>query len=170
MHSKVEAKSESESKSQRVDAALKFMEKHKDMSARKTAEIFQISPSSISKRLLGQHKSLEERATERQSLTPTEEATLTKWALQYHAWGLPLQITQLKQFAFEILLKKKISNPQIGINRHLGFLKRNPQLEAKLSSPLDRKRMSAYTPENIQSFFDLFEQITTEHQIKPENM
>jgi len=89
MHSKNGLEPKSQSKSQRIDAALQFMQKHPDMSARKTAEIFQISPSTISKRLLGQHQSQDGRATERQSLTPTEEATLTKWALQYHAWGLP---------------------------------------------------------------------------------
>jgi DDE superfamily endonuclease len=94
---------------------------------------------------------------------------LTKWALQYHAWGLPLQISHLKQFALEILLRRKIPHPYIGKNWHLQFLTRNPQLKVKLSSPLDRSRMSSCTPENLKSFYDLYLQIVTEHQIKPAN-
>ena len=52
-----------------------------------------------SRRQLGRVNSQEQWATQRQLLTPIGEATLTKWALQYHAWGLPLQISHLKQFA-----------------------------------------------------------------------
>jgi hypothetical protein len=39
---KFRRKLKSESKSRRVDAALQFMEMHKDMSATKTAQIFEI--------------------------------------------------------------------------------------------------------------------------------
>jgi hypothetical protein len=105
-----------------------------------------------------------------QLLAVTEEEVLAKWALQYHAWGLPLQIRHLRQFALEILVQKKIHNPIIGKHWHLQFLSRNPSLKVKLSSPIDRKRVAACTPENLQSFFDLLVQIVTENKISKRNI
>jgi hypothetical protein len=99
-----------------------------------------------------------------------EEEVLTKWALKYYSWSLPLQIRHLKQFALEILKRRNINNPHIGQHWHKQFLARNPSLKVKLSSPLNRNRVTACTPENIKSFFDLFEKITHENQIKTRNI
>jgi hypothetical protein len=169
MHAKALQKPKSETKSRRIDAAVKFLQEHEDMSLRKAAQIFDVAHTSISRRQLGHVNSQEQWAAQRQLLTPIEEETLTKWALQYHAWGLPLQISHLKQFALEILLKRKTPHPHIGKHWHLQFLNRNPRLKVKLSSPLDRSRMSACTPKNLKDFYDLYHEIITTHQIQAEN-
>jgi hypothetical protein len=75
--------SQYETKSRRLDAAVAFLQRYPDISHRKAATIYNVNPSSIDKRLSGQTRSQETSAVERQSLTPTEEAVLTKWALQY---------------------------------------------------------------------------------------
>jgi hypothetical protein len=85
MHAKALQKPKSESKSRCIDAAAKFLQEHKDMSLRKAAEIFQVAHTSVSRRQLGHVNSQEQWAAQRQLLTPAEEETLTKWALQYHA-------------------------------------------------------------------------------------
>jgi len=160
----------SKSKSRRLDEAVAFMERHPDMSARQTATIYQVHPSSISKRLSRQVKSFEVAAQEKQSLTPMEEEVLSKWVIQYWAWELPLQIRHLNEFALEILLRKRISNPVIGKNWHLALLRRNPTIKPKLSSPLDRSHIAACTPDNLKSFFDLYLKITHEKKIKKGNI
>jgi hypothetical protein len=146
------------------------------MSARKAAQIHKYHPSSISKRLTGKSKSQALWAKARQLLTPVEEDILAKWALQYHAWGLPLGIRHLRQFAVEILVRKNTANgkntanPIIGKHWHRQFLARNPSLKLKLSSPIDRCRVAACNPDNIKSFFDLFTQITKENNIATHNI
>ena len=72
----------SETESRRVDAAVAFLKRYPDISARKAATIYNVNPSSIQKRLLGQTRPQEISARGKQSLTPTEEEVLTKWALQ----------------------------------------------------------------------------------------
>ena len=85
MHSKSTLSALSKSKSQRIGEALTFMRKYPDVSARKATQVYDITPSSISKRLAGKSHSQEAYATSQQLLTPVEEQVLTKWALQYHA-------------------------------------------------------------------------------------
>jgi hypothetical protein len=80
----------SETKSHRVDEVVTFVKRHPVISARKAATIYNVNPSSIDKRLLGQTRSKEVYAQVQQSLTPVKEDVLAKWALQYWAWGLPL--------------------------------------------------------------------------------
>jgi hypothetical protein len=158
-----------ETKSRRLDAAVAFLKRYPDISISKAASIYTIDPTSIRKRLSGKIRSQEVCAQQRQSLTPIEEV-LSKWALQYWAWGLPLTIANLKQFALEILQRKQVSNPQIGKNWHLRFLTRNATIKTKLSSPLDRSRVSACIPDNMKSFFNLFKKIVLDNQIKTENI
>src|SRR5271154_2790275 len=47
----------SKSKSQRIDEALTFMSKYPDKSARKAAQVYDINPSSVRKRLAGKSHS-----------------------------------------------------------------------------------------------------------------
>jgi hypothetical protein len=51
MHAKALQKPKSETKSRRIDAAVK--QEHKDMSLRKAAQIFDVAHTSISRRQLG---------------------------------------------------------------------------------------------------------------------
>jgi hypothetical protein len=55
------------------------------MSLRIAAQNFDVTHTSISRSQLGHVNSQEQWAAQRQLLTPIEKATLTKWALQYHA-------------------------------------------------------------------------------------
>jgi hypothetical protein len=137
MHSKVTRKTLPKGKSQRINKALEFLRKHPIMSARKTAQIYNCDPSSISKHLAGKTKSQTSWAKARQLLSPVKEEVLTKWALQYYAWGLPLQIRHLQQLAIKILTQKDpTTKVAIGKHWYSYFLARNPTLKLKLSSPI----------------------------------
>jgi predicted HTH transcriptional regulator len=54
---KLSQKSQPESSSERVDKAVSYIRKHPKISARKTATIFKVDASSISKRLAGKTRS-----------------------------------------------------------------------------------------------------------------
>jgi hypothetical protein len=69
MHAKALQKPKSETKSRRIDAAIKFLQEHKDMSLRKAAQIFDVAHTSISRRQLGHVNSQEQWAAQRQLLT-----------------------------------------------------------------------------------------------------
>jgi hypothetical protein len=96
-----------------------------------------------------------------------------KWVVQYHFWGLPFRIYHLKQFAVEILSKNAESStslPHIGKNWHFGFLNRHQTIKKKLSQPIDRNRLTACTPANLESFYKLLKQIVNENRIKLRNI
>jgi hypothetical protein len=157
-------------KSARIDAALKFHAEYPDFPLTQVASIHNCDPSSINKRLRGTTKSKIIEAQNRQILSPTEEQVLVKWAFQYHQWGLPLRIYHLDQFALEILHRRASdTSPSIGVNWHKSFLKRHDEIKRKLSQPIDRNRLAACTPENLNSFYSLYTEIITTHSIKLRN-
>jgi exopolyphosphatase/pppGpp-phosphohydrolase len=150
-------------RSARFDAALQFHQDFPEIPLTEVAYIHNCDRSSINKRLRGTTKSHTIAAQNRQVLSPAEEQVLVKWAIQYHQWGLPLRVYHLDQFAFKILLRKAqsgVSSPYIGTNWHLSFLQRHPEIKRKLSQPIDRNRVTACTPANLTTFYQLYIQIT----------
>jgi hypothetical protein len=67
-----------ETKYRCVDASAMFLKRYPNISAWKAATIYNINPSSINKRLLGQIRPQEISARDKQSLTPIKEEVLTK--------------------------------------------------------------------------------------------
>jgi helix-turn-helix, Psq domain len=108
------------SKDERVKLAVRECSKENGLSARKAAKIYRIAPSTITRRLNEQTDSRRAVAQSQQLLTPVEEDTIVKWALQYYKWGLLLGIRHLRQFATEILLRKQRQSGSNGSASHIG--------------------------------------------------
>jgi transposase len=161
-------------KDERVKRAVRECSKEDGLSARKAAKIYQIAPSTITRRLNKQTDSRRAVAQSQQLLTPIEEDTIVKWGLQYSKWGLPLGIRHLCQFATEILLRKQrqsgsnSSIPRIGVQRHQRLLSRNPEIKCVIADGLDRAHAAAMLiTELFELFFELFDSLVQNYKIAP---
>ena len=159
---------ETMSSSARIDLAIEYLKEFPHESLRNCGRIFNCHHSSISGRIKELHQSADLYYTSRQKLSPQEEACLVKWATQYSAWGLPLQIKTLNQFALEIL-RRRVPDGMIGKNWYLSFLNRNPQLKIKLSRPRDYNRHIACDPTQVKEYLDLLHKLVKDYNIQPEN-
>jgi DNA invertase Pin-like site-specific DNA recombinase len=83
------------SKQERIEKAVAECLRDSSLSARKAAQIYKISHTTITRRIheLSRPKKLIDQS--RQLLTPVEERTLVRWVIQYYKWGLPLAFKQI---------------------------------------------------------------------------
>jgi hypothetical protein len=86
-----------------------------------------------------------------------EEAVIVKYIQLAYQQGFPLTIASLRDMANEILLEKG-SHAPIGVNWHLKFLKRHPELRSALSRPIDKQRIMSEDPDVFIYFFRVFEE------------
>lgn len=71
-------------KAERIEKAVQACREHSRITARKAAKIFGISHTIISRRMDGLTKAPQAAHEHEQVLTPVEEQTLIKWAIQYY--------------------------------------------------------------------------------------
>jgi DDE superfamily endonuclease/helix-turn-helix, Psq domain/Tc5 transposase DNA-binding domain len=164
------------SKAERIEKAVKACIENRKMTARKAEKIYNVSHTTILRRIKGESKAKRRSHTHQQLLTPVEERTLVKWVVQYYKWGLPLNLKYLRQYATEILLRKCLqpySNfvPLIGENWHHKFLNRNPEIKQILARGLDRTRASAaLKSETFTEYFELYRSLQQKYAIAPQDI
>jgi hypothetical protein len=83
-----------------------------------------------------------------QKLSPVEEAILVEYSVKCYNQGFLLRICNLNDFANK-LLRNRDSTERVGVNWHLAFFRRYPEIEIKYSRPIDKQRIRA---ENSDEF------------------
>jgi D-alanyl-D-alanine carboxypeptidase len=78
------------SKEERIEKAIAACTQETRLSARKAGKIYNIAPSTITRRLNEQTKPKSRSHQSKQLLTPVEERTLVRWVIQYYKWGYHL--------------------------------------------------------------------------------
>jgi DDE superfamily endonuclease/helix-turn-helix, Psq domain len=165
------------SKAERVEAAVRDCRQENGLTARKAAKIYRIAPSTITRRLKQLTSSRGSHSQRQQLLTPVEERTIIKWAIQYYKWGLPLGLKHLRQFATEILLRKQpqqrrqSSPPSLGLNWHKKLLFRNPEIKRVVARGLDRSRASTMLKKEIfEEYFELYNSLRQKYNILDQDL
>jgi hypothetical protein len=95
------------SKSERIEKAAAACTADHRLTARQAEKIYQVTYTTITRRLKQLTKSKKLSNQWQQLLTSVEECTLVKWAVQYYKWKLLLSARHLRQFAVEIQLRKR---------------------------------------------------------------
>jgi hypothetical protein len=153
-------------KGERIELAVAACSRENGPSARKAAKVYDVAPSTITRRLNHSVQSATSVHQSRQRLSPTEEQVVIQKAIHYYESGLPLGIRHLHEFANEILTRKDPDAPEIGQNWHKKLLARNPLLERVLSRPPDRVRTTVVTRKNtLEGFFKLYSELRKTHGI-----
>jgi DDE superfamily endonuclease/helix-turn-helix, Psq domain len=163
------------SKSERIEKAVEACSKDDRLTARKASKIYKCAHTTISRRLKEISKPKKITGQQLQLLSPVEERTIVKWAIQYYKWGLPIGLKHLRQFAAEILLRKSSQQqgqtPSIGRNWHTKLLARNPQIKRVVARGLDRTRASTMLKTEIfTEYFELYNAIRQKYGISPQDI
>ncbi len=72
------------SKQERLEKAVHACQQDTKLTAQKAAKIYNLVPSTITRRLKGLMKSIKLHGAELQLLTPMEEQIIIKWVIQYY--------------------------------------------------------------------------------------
>jgi helix-turn-helix, Psq domain len=161
-------------KPERIEKAVAACALDPRLSARKAAKIYRVAHTTITRRLKQLTKSKKLSHQEQQLLTPVEERTLVKWAIQYYKWGLPLSARHLRQFAVEIQLRKPQPAggfPPIGEHWHQKLLNRHTELRHVIVRGLDRTRASTVLKKEIfVDYFELYSSLLQQYRILPQDI
>lgn len=154
-------------KERRIEEALeKCSQEENPLSAQQASRIYEVSVSTITRRLKGTTKSHIAKSEAQQRLTRTEEDTVIKWAIQYSQWGLPIGISHLRHFATEILHRKDPHSPPLGVNWHQQLLSRHPEVHRVMARGLDRTRAATMQhPETLREYFELYRSLKEQYNI-----
>lgn len=148
----------------RLQLAVKAVSTGEMPSARKAAIAFNVSHSTLSRRINKTTKPRSEAHVSEQRLTPSEEEALVGVGLQLNEWGWPLTIDALEAVAIKFLKDKHDNNP-LGRNWYKNFLKRHPEIKLKKSPCLDQRRKDGTNYTIIKEWFDLYSTIRLKYDI-----
>jgi hypothetical protein len=126
----------------RLEAALQAIRDGSVPSVREAAKRFEIPRSTLQDRLRGR-PTLRQAREPQQRLTQYEEEALKRLAYQLSAWGWPITIEVLEEFARDILHRKGDTAP-LGQCWYANFLSRHRDLKAERSRTLDQVWLSFY--------------------------
>ncbi len=115
-------------------------------------------------------RSLEDMHKDQQLLTPAEENSIVDSIERTHSQGWPYRVSQVRHLALEILKKRSLVLPVLGINWVSKFLARHPSLQSKFSIPKDLDRIVAENPDVMTKWFDLFSAQVRQYGIEEEDI
>jgi hypothetical protein len=144
-------------KTKAIQAAALAYQNDPELSYRKAASLHKVSTQSVINYCSGKTIPAPDVFVTNQKLSPVEEAVLVEHSFECYKQGFPLTIDNLNDFANE-LLKNRGSNERVGVNWHLAFFKRHPNVESRYSRPIDKQRVWA---ENADSWIEWFRRFQT---------
>lgn len=139
------------------------------ISYRKIAREFNVCRATMHARMAGR-RSMEQLHQDQQLLTPDEESTMLDSIERMHSWRWHYRVSQVIHLATEVLMKRTLTPPYIGVNWVSRFLDRHPSLHSRFSTPKDRERIVAEDAGVFQKWFDLFIGQVGKYKIKPRNI
>ncbi|KAK9686715.1 CENP-B N-terminal DNA-binding domain [Popillia japonica] len=143
--------------------------KSKTLSLHEAAQTYGISKSTLWRKVKNRHmKSIGGQTV----LSETEEEQIVETILYAADWGFPLDKEDIKDLIQSYLHRqgrtiKTFTNNKPGNNWYYGFIRRNSQLNIRLSENIKRSR-AAVSPAILNSYFD--ELTTTLEGVPPDNI
>jgi hypothetical protein len=156
------------SKSERIVAAVEAHNKDPELSLTKLSKMYKINRQTLTNHIAEKNSTAIDYGVTKQRLTPAEEAILAETIQLAYQQAFPLTIASVREMANEILQGKGY-NDLIGVNWHLSFLKRHPELRSAVSRPMNKQRVLSEDPDVFIHFFRLFEQTRAKYGISDED-
>ena len=130
-------------------------------------------PETTLRRRLQGTTSRQQKTSNCQKLSATEESTLTAWILDMDKRGLPLQIPTVSRLA-QLLLSARLSMPTqaITIGGHWvnRFVKHHPELNLKYARKYDYQRAECEDPKIIRAWFTRVRETIEKNRIVKEDI
>ena len=124
-------------------------------SYRRIATQYDVSDRTLRGRIQGTRQPKHVVNSSMQRLSVIEENSIERWIVLAAEWGWPLRIEDLHSLAKDILVAKG-DMADLGVNWHLGFLQRHPDLKSVFSRKLDQSRYLASSLQIIEHWFQLY--------------
>lgn len=128
-------------------------------SIRGIAKAYQVTKSTLSRRLKGQ-RSISEYAAQRQKVKPAEERVLVDFIKESADRGFPLSHSRVEEMANTLIQEREGPDYEpVGKNWIYKFLaKYHDELQTHWSRPLDTQHAQGLNPEVVKKWFDLLEE------------
>jgi hypothetical protein len=163
----------------RMDEAVEAVRGGQFKYLKHAAEYFEVNRDTLSRRLKG-CKNHAQGHESMQLLSNAEEDALSLWCKRLTAGGYPASHQVVKEMAMEILLRRVakintadmqlVTTPTIGKEWVKRFLKRHPILATVSSKAIDSSRWRDTTPEVINTWFDVFEDVLNTYRFEDHNI
>ena len=151
-----------------INSAIEDLKNGKFNSVRAASTAYKLPRTTLRDRLAG--------ATNRnashehqQRLTPAQEDFLVDWILEQDLQGFPPSHARVREMASQILRMNGDIIP-LGKDWVTGFRKRNPKVSSCIGKQIDARRIDGTQPEQIQKFYNLFDNTQTRFNIATKNI
>jgi Tc5 transposase DNA-binding domain/helix-turn-helix, Psq domain len=151
-----------------MQAAINALWAGEATSIRAAATLFSINRITLARRINGGPTRTQARQSQ-YLLSETQEGDLLKWILEMEAIGHAISHAQIREVA-GLFSAHSGGPPSIGSHWVQRFVQRHPIIHIKVGRAIDHLRVEATTPEGLQGWFELFNQIKSVGNIKAENM
>ena len=144
-------------------AALQHLVEHPKTSIRQVASLFNVSRSTLSRRLLDGLSRTTAQA-HRQLLSPVQESLLVDWVLQLEQDGHAPTPATIRAMAS--LISVKSGGPEhVGKGWFERFRKRHPDVHTKKGVKLAQDRARMANPDTLSEWYELFHRVSTENKV-----
>ena len=150
-----------------IKRAIEDLENGNILSLRAAAAAYNIPRSTLRSRIAG-GTNYQIGHHHRQRLTPAQEDFLAEWILEQDLQGFPPSLPRVREMASRILQMNGDTTP-LGKDWVTGFQKRNPKVISCIGKRIDARRIEGTQPEQIQQFYNLFDETCTRFNISTEN-
>lgn len=141
-----------EEREEHIKLAIEYYTSARDPSLRQSAEKFGIPYSTLRDRLQGVQNRRESHRRQ-QLLTEHEEKSIVQWCQRMDDWGFPLKLGLVKEMA-AYLIKKRHCGHKLGVHWLGRFLDRNPEIQSRFTTRLERQRAYADNPVLLKDYFE----------------
>ena len=137
-------------------------------SFRAAAKAYSLTELTLRRRYQNLTSTRTDAATSKRSITPWQEELLVTWIINMEQSGHPVSQSQLREFVS--LLNVSSGGQDCGHNWTQRFLKRRPELRAKMGTKIDTLRLKNTTPEKLRPWFDALQALIRRIGVKPLNI
>jgi hypothetical protein len=154
----------------RIILAISALKKQEICNIREAARVYNISRTTLQRRLAGTTSRAETRANSHK-LTQNEEESLVQWILSLDQRGAPPRPSHIQEMA-DILLAARGTRPiqTVGINWASKFIRRRDELKTRYIRRYDYRRAKCEDPKIIREWFNRVQITIMQHGIAQEDI
>jgi hypothetical protein len=146
----------------RIALAISAIKQNQFHSVRKAAVTYSVSRNTLSRRRAGTTSRRDCEANSKR-LTKQEEVVIVQHILDLDSRGFAPKLVFVRDMANQLLAER--SARPVGVKWPENFVRRTPELKTRYNSKYDRQRALCEDPEVIQPWFNLVQNMITEHGI-----
>lgn len=132
--------------------ALQALENDPTLSIRKSAQLYKVDRTTLSRRQHGIRTQANTNSNKRKT-TELEEEAIVKRVLELDAQGFPVRMSGVEDMANRLLRERDA--PLVGKHWTRRFIQRQPKLKTRMSRSYDNQRALCEDPTKIQDWFRL---------------